>query len=92
MSAQRVSTTVIVKRSVLTQGVHIAVLVPMDIMEMASSVKASKSFKFIYLTLFINFNKAYSGLSSAIEMANNGFLFNKGKGLNSSKFSKTYCT
>ena len=86
------STTVIVKRSVLTQGVHIAVLVPMDIMEMASSVKASKSFKFIYLTLFINFNKAYSGLSSAIEMANNGFLFNKGKGLNSSKFSKTYCT
>lgn len=73
MSAQRVSTTVIGKRSVLTQVVHIAVLVSMDIMEMASSVKASKSFKFICVILFINFNKAYSGLGSAIEMANNGF-------------------
>jgi len=60
-SAQRLSPSVIGKRSVLTQVVHIAVLVPMDIMEMASSVKASKSFTFIYLTSFINFNKAYSG-------------------------------
>ena len=75
MSAQRVSTTVIGKRSVLIQVVHIAVLVSMDIMEMASSVKASKSFTFIYLTLFINFNKAYSGLGSAIEMANIKWLF-----------------
>ena len=69
------STTVIGKRSVLTQVVHIAVLVSMDIMEVASSVKASKSFKFIYLTLFINFNKAFSGLGSAIEMANIKWLF-----------------
>ena len=62
------STTVIGKRSVLTQEVHIAVLVSMDIKAMASSVKVSKSFRFIYVTKYVNSNKAYSGLSSATDI------------------------
>ena len=52
------STTVIGKRSVLIQKDHIAVLVWMDTTEMANSVKVRESFRFIYVILYINRDKA----------------------------------
>ena len=41
---------------------------------MASSVRVSKSFRFIYVTSYINRDKAYSGLSSVTEVENNDYL------------------
>ena len=54
---------------------------------MANSVKVRESFRLIYVILYINHDKAQSGLISATEIPNNDY---KGKGLNSSKFGKTF--